>query len=675
MYMYRIREAVAWMMNRRRWWGYLRVQVLLLMIVVLFLPLALVGWFYYSTMNADLNDIERSHAMEVNASAHRLVEQLGEQLSSSTITNAKWRDNWEAVKDKDVPWIEENVNVSLDIIPGLSFVATVDNDGKVLTQAGDIEEFTGELADKSILTKLQATPDLYGMTQTSDGLAVVAASLITDEQATEEPSGILIFGSLIDDGAMANIGTLLNAGIAIKSASGQRLGSDPGTIGQLSEGNALPPIAQAPSFSMAERDGVSFSQVSSGHEGLNGGAVAELAVSVPAEASSTVKNEMIQLSIIVVVLVIALIALISIILRLRIVKPLVKFDSYLQEVSEGKLSSALPSQYSRRSDEIGSIANSLIEMSGQLQKLVAGIRTTAHVTADAAGRLTDDADQAAQSADRIAESMREVAAGADSQREGMKRGADVTQEIQHQMMNIGDRSTSVAAVAEQATKQASEGNETIQQAVGQMERIAAAVGASVNDARTLHDKSAQIGQMVEAIGAIAYRTNILALNANIEASRAGEQGRGFAVVAEEVRKLALQANQTTDEITQRIEDVQAGIVEVVRNIEDGYREVQSGTSLVRDAGHAFQGISSGIEDMEGELREIAAAGQEIGARIEELMSIVVQTEAISESSAERSQDVAGFAEAQMNAVRRVAEAMGTLSERIRELEQAANKFR
>ncbi|MBO9596677.1 MAG: hypothetical protein J7559_02475 [Cohnella sp.] len=647
---------------------------MMIMIVVLFLPLALVGWFYYSTMNADLNEIERSHALEVNASAHRLVEQLGEQLSGSTITNAKWRDNWQAVKDKDAAWVEENVNVSLDIIPGLSFVATVVPGGKVLSQIGDVEEFTGELADRTLLTKLEATPDIYGMIQTSKGLAVVAASLITDEQSTEEPSGVLIFGRLVDDQAMSGIGALLNAGVAIKSASGQKLGSDPGTIGQLAEGNELPPIAQAPTFAMAERDGKSFSQVSSGHAGLNGASVAELAVSVPAEASSTVKTEMIQLSIIVVVLVIALVALISYILSRRIVKPLVKFDGYLQEVSEGKLSGTLPDRYSRRSDEIGSIAKSLIEMSGQLQKLVAGIRTTAHVTADAAGQLTDDADQAAQSADRIAESMREVAAGADSQREGMKRGADVTQEIQQQMMNIGDRSTSVAAVAEQATKQAFEGNETIQQAVGQMERIAAAVEASVQDARLLHDKSAHIGQMVEAIAAIAYRTNILALNANIEASRAGEQGRGFAVVAEEVRKLALQANQTTDEITQRIEDVQSGIIEVVRNIENGYREVQSGTSLVKDAGTAFQGISSGIEDMEGELREIAAAGQEIGARVEELMSLVVQTEAISESSAERSQDVAGFAEAQMNAVRRVAEAMGTLSERIRELEQAANKF-
>lgn len=662
------------MINRRRVWGYIRVQVIIIMIVILLFPLGLVGWFYYSTMNTDLNDIERSHALEINASAHRLVDQLGEQLSSSTISNAKWKENWRAVKDKDVAWIEENVNVSLDIIPDLSFVATVDNDGQVLTQAGDVEEFTGEIADKSILTKLQEIPDLHGMIQTSEGLAVVAASVITDEKATEKPSGVLVFGRLLDDQAIAGIGALLNSGVAIKSASGQKLGSDPVTIAQLPDRNELPPIKQVPDFEMVNLEGKSFSHVRSGHPGLSGASVAELAVSVPAEASSTVKREMIRLSAIVAVLVVALLVLISMILNRRIVLPLLKIEGYLKEVSEGKLSGALPSRYSKRSDEIGSIANSLIEMSGQLQKLVAGIRSTANVTASAAGQLTGDADHAAQNADRIAESMREVAAGADSQREGMKRGAYVTQEIQQQMMQIGDRSTSVAVVAEQATKQAGEGNETIRHAVGQMERIAAAVEVSVKDARMLHDKSAQIGQMVEAIAAIAYRTNILALNANIEASRAGEQGRGFAVVAEEVRKLALQANQTTDEITQKIEDVQAGIIEVVRNIEDGYREVQSGTTLVREAGIAFQGISSGIEDMEGELREIAAAGQEIGARVEELMSIVIQTEAISESSAERSQDVAGFAEAQMNAVRRVAEAMGALSERIRDLEHAANKF-
>lgn len=663
------------MKSQRRFWGYLRMQVLLIMFVVLLLPLGIVGYLYYSTMSADLNEIERAHAAEVDASAHRLVDQLGEQLLSSTITNAKWRDNWQAVKDRDVPWIEENVNVSLDIIPGLSFVVTTDPEGNVLSQVGDIPEFTGKLADASIIAKLKDKPDISGMIQTSKGLSVVAASLITDEQGTETPSGVLLFGSLVAEDAMKSVGALLNSGIAIKSASGQKLGSDSSMTELLSDRSELPRIGDPADFDSVKLDGKSYSRVVSSYAGLNGETVAELSVAVPAEASDTVRSEMIRISVIVAALVIALIVLISFVLRRRIVLPLVKFDGFLREVSAGHLSAGLPERYGRRSDEIGSIAKSLVEMSGQLRELVSGIRSTAHASATAAGQLTGDADQAAENADRIAESMREVAAGADSQREGMKRGTDVTMEIQEQMSHIGDRTTSVAAVAEQATKQAEEGNETIRHAVGQMERIASVVESSVQDARLLHEKSAHIGQMVEAISAISYRTNILALNANIEASRAGEQGKGFAVVAEEVRKLALQSNRTTDEITERIEDVRFGIEEVVRRIEEGFREVQSGTSIVREAGSAFQGISAGIADMEGELREIAAASQEIGARVEELASLVTQTEAISESSAERAQDVAAIAEAQMNAVRRVADAMGTLSQRIQELEQASGRFR
>jgi methyl-accepting chemotaxis protein len=311
----------------------------------------------------------------------------------------------------------------------------------------------------------------------------------------------------------------------------------------------------------------------------------------------------------------------------------------------------------------------------QLKHLVSGIRSTATITSAAAEQLTSDADSAAEGADRIAESMREVAAGADSQAQGMRRGAEVTREILGSMNIISDRTTSVAAVAEQATKQAEEGNGTVHQAVVQMERIAATVEGSVKDAQDLHMRSEQIGKMVEAISAIAYRTNLLALNASIEASRAGEHGRGFSVVAGEVRKLALLADQTATEIANGVDQIRTGINAVTSRIEDGYREVQSGTLLVRDAGSAFEGISLGIADMEGELREIASAGQEIGAQVEELSTLVSQTEAISESSADRSQDVAGIAESQMNTVRRVADAMGSLSTRIRDLEQAVNRFR
>jgi|GEM_PF-1418774 len=665
------------MAENRRFWSYLRVQVILLMIVVLMLPLGGVGWYYYKTLSSDLEEIERAHALEVSASAHRLFAQLGEQLSGSVITNAKWKDYVDAVNDGDLDWIEENINVSPEIVPNVSFVATVDYEGNVLTQAGDIPEFTGRLADMSIVDKVKETPDAYGMIQTSEGLAVIAVSQITDEQGVAQSPAVLLFGRLLDDEAAGGIGVILNAGISLRSSEGQELRSAPDSTGMpdQEDGAPIPGAGEQPSFATVEAGGKRNSLVVSGYPGMSGEAIAELSVIVPAEASGTVHKEMVRMSGIVAVLAALLIALIAFVLRRRIIFPLVEFEAFLKEVSSGRLSVSVSGKTKGREDEIGSIGRSLQETADHLRTLVAGIRSTASATSSAVGQLTGEAGGAADGANRIAEAMREVAAGADSQMQGMKRGAEVALEIVAGMGMIGERSSSVAAAAEQVSKQATEGNDTVVGAVEQMDKISATVESSVRGAHELHSKSERIGQMVEAISAIAYRTNLLALNANIEASRAGEHGRGFAVVAGEVRKLAQQADRTASEIAAVIAEVQGGILSVVRHIEAGQEEVSSGAVTVREAGRTFQGIALGIRGMEEELQGIAAAGQEIGAQLEELSALIEQTEAISESSADRAQDVADIAESQMNSVRQVADETNALANRIRELEQEVNRFR
>jgi len=662
------------MAERRRFWSYLRVQVILLMIVVLMLPLGGVGWFYYKTLSSDLGEIERAHALEVSASAHRLFVQLGEQLSGSVITNAKWKDYVDAINGEDLGWIEENINVSPDIVPNVSFVATFDYEGKVLSQAGDIPEFTGQLADRSIVEKVKAVPDAYGMIQTSEGLAVIAVSQITDEQGVAKSPAALLFGRLLDDEAVKGIGAILNAGISVRSSTDQRLSSLPDAERDRAEA-ALPGVDERPRFATTESEGKRNSVVVSGYPGMSGEAIAELSVIVPAEASGTVHKEMVRMSLIVAVLAGLLIALIAYLLRWRMILPLVAFEAFLKEVSSGRLSVSVSDKTRRREDEIGSIGRSLQEMADHLKTLAAGIRSTASATSSAVGQLTGEAEGAAEGANRIAEAMREVAAGADSQMQGMKRGADVALEIVAGMGTIGERSSAVAAVAEEASRQAAEGSDTVVDAVEQMDKISATVESSVRDARELHSKSERIERMAEAISAIAYRTNLLALNANIEASRAGEHGRGFAVVAGEVRKLAQQADQTASEITAIIAEVQGGILSVVRHIEAGQTEVSSGAVKVREAYQTFRGIAVGIRGMEDELQGIAAAGQQIGAQLEELSALIEQTEAISASSAERAQDVADIAESQMNSVRKVADETNALASRIRELEQAVNRFR
>ncbi|MBB6632649.1 methyl-accepting chemotaxis protein [Cohnella thailandensis] len=649
----------------------LRVQVLILMLAVLMLPLGGLGYYYFKTLSSDLGEIERSHALDVSSSAHKLLDQLGEQLSSSVITNANWEDARAAFEKKDSAWLAENMDVSVGIIPGVDFLADLELDGTVINSVGDIEEYSAKLADEGLLAKVKEQADVFGMVDTSKGLALVALSLVTDEARSKPPAGILMFGRLLDEEALSRVGELINGDLALRSMSGQFLTTDMDLLPD--PGSRL--ASEEPGFRSVERGDKGFSEITSKHEGLSGGSIADTVVLLPAEASATVRSEMIRLSLVAGIAAVALIVLISYLLRRRIIVPLTRFERFLGEVTEGNLQGQLKENDLGRRDEIGSIARSLRDMVAQLKEIVTGIRKTAAVTSAAADTLSSEAERAAEGANRIAESIQEVAAGAESQKDGMNRGAEVTRGILDGIITIGERTASISETAEAATRKADSGNETIVGAIGQMGKIAETVDSSVQEVRLLVDQSADIGKMAEAISHIAARTNILALNANIEASRAGEQGRGFSVVAEEIRMLAQQSDATAADISAKVEHIRERIEKVMKRIDEGNREVQGGLHLVQEAGQAFEDIRSGISGIGDELKEMASAGQEIGARTEELAALVEQTEAISESSADRSQDVAEIADSQFNAVRRVADEMGELSQRVHELEKAVNRFK
>jgi len=649
----------------------LRAQVLILMLVVLMLPLGGLGYYYFKTLSSDLGEIERSHALDVSSSAHKLLDQLGEQLSGSVITNANWEDARAAFEKKDSAWLAENMDVSVGIIPGVDFLADLELDGTVINSVGDIEEYSAKLADEGLLAKVKEQADVFGMVDTSKGLALVALSLVTDEARSKPPAGILMFGRLLDEEALSRVGELINGDLALRSMSGQFLTTNMDLLPD--PGSEL--ASEEPGFRSVEQGDKGFSEITSKHEGLSGESIADTVVLLPAEASATVRSEMIRLSLVAGIAAIALIVLISYLLRRRIIVPLMRFERFLGEVTEGNLQGRLKENDLGRRDEIGSIARSLRDMVAQLKEIVTGIRKTAAVTSAAADTLSSEAERAAEGANRIAESIQEVAAGAESQKDGMNRGAEVTRGILDGIITIGERTASISETADAATRKADSGNETIAGAIGQMGKIAETVDSSVQEVRLLVDQSADIGKMAEAISHIAARTNILALNANIEASRAGEQGRGFSVVAEEIRMLAQQSDATAADISAKVEHIRERIEKVMKRIDEGNREVQGGLHLVQEAGQAFEDIRSGISGIGDELKEMASAGQEIGARTEELAALVEQTEAISESSADRSQDVAEIADSQFNAVRRVADEMGELSQRVHELEKAVNRFK
>ena len=301
------------------------------------------------------------------------------------------------------------------------------------------------------------------------------------------------------------------------------------------------------------------------------------------------------------------------------------------------------------SDEIGQAAAVANEMIGQIQATVrsyetarAGLKSTVtevKTAADAVARTSTEvsaaAAQSGTASSQIAETINQVALGASEQARASSDTSNAAQEMDAMIAQVGagaadittkvevgsaalgdmaaaiksasaasDEVNTVAASAAEATDH---GRTAVRETVIEMARIKETVELASVKVTELGAKSDQIGAIVETIDDIAEQTNLLALNAAIEAARAGEQGKGFAVVADEVRKLAERSSRATKEIAALIGQVQAGTEEAVAAMRAGAEEVHSGNELAAQAGASLEAISESVTATRRAVERIVAA--------------------------------------------------------------------
>ena len=281
----------------------------------------------------------------------------------------------------------------------------------------------------------------------------------------------------------------------------------------------------------------------------------------------------------------------------------------------------------RRDDEIGKMGAALNRL---LERLQGNLQSVARAAA-----------QVAQSAETMSNASRQVAETSEAQSAAASEMAASMEELTVSINHVGDRATHTRERVASAGNLATEGENVVVEAVGDIDTIAASVSASADIINKLEAQSQKIATVVSVIKDVADQTNLLALNAAIEAARAGEQGRGFAVVADEVRKLAERTSTATIEIEQMISGIHIDTVEVVQAMDATLPEVDEGISAAEEAATALRQIKDGatttlehIREVADSTREQSLASDNIAQKVEEIASMVEETSAAMQASAE-----------------------------------------
>jgi methyl-accepting chemotaxis protein len=248
-------------------------------------------------------------------------------------------------------------------------------------------------------------------------------------------------------------------------------------------------------------------------------------------------------------------------------------------------------------DALGSVADAFNLMINGLTALVSQASNVAHEIQSSTGDIL-----------QASERMRR---GAEQQTTQIQSAAGAVNDMSHTIQRMAENAEAATQASLRATQAAVKGGTSVTETIKGMQRIRAAVQTTGKKIKGLGERSLEIGAIIEVINEIATQTNLLALNAAIEAARAGEQGRGFAVVADEVRKLAERAARATKDITSLIKGIQVETSEAVTVMEEGTREVEEGTKLADQAGAALREIEQIVKQTSGLVTDItnSAANQ------------------------------------------------------------------
>ncbi len=309
----------------------------------------------------------------------------------------------------------------------------------------------------------------------------------------------------------------------------------------------------------------------------------------------------------------------------QLLTPIHKIQSVLSKVAVGDFTSKVDYH---KNDEIGEMATGFNAMIDKLSALIGGLNSSIQTISATAQQLASSSQQVNASTEQISSGIQEVASGSES---------------------LAKQASEVSTESKQLTEESIKGSQSAGKANEKMTSISNAVSQSSQAVQTLGTKSQEIVKIVDTINTIASQTNLLALNAAIEAARAGEAGRGFAVVADEVRKLAEESQNATKGIEVLIQEINDSTSEAVSSMDVGKQEVEEGGLVIAEALGSLESISQKIKAVEIAIDSVssvaqqsASSSQQMSAGVQQTSSAMQQVSSAAQQLASTSQELAAM---------------------------------
>lgn len=293
------------------------------------------------------------------------------------------------------------------------------------------------------------------------------------------------------------------------------------------------------------------------------------------------------------------------------VSPLRSLAHQVHKVGEGNLSASFST---KRTDEVGIVANAFQKMTDSLKPVISGISQHSTTLVQMSKEQLSNAEEIKQGNDTVAQTMVNLAAGAEGQAAATVKIVETVEDFAKQIDYTSDKGDALNKEAESVLALTDEGFKQITETEQYVSILYKGVEKSVEQVKALDDDAKNISSLVQVIEGIAEQTNLLALNAAIEAARAGEHGKGFAVVADEVRKLAEEVKKSVGDIVGIVGGIQEQSSEVAKVLESGYEQASKGTVTLKETGFVFTNIHSAVKQMQQQIQGIAQDLQHISER-------------------------------------------------------------